>query len=186
MYCSFDEQRRKLVESSLIAQHKNCNNRPGDIPVCRVTAPQVLRSLKIDYKHSAPPSPDQNVVPAAIHLSPSTPSQLTPARPTQPLQPTLAPANPSPPVSSTSSIPSPVPSITSTQPTQLTTSSPNPSSPVASTSPIHALSLPTVPPTPSPTRPASAVPRRLLVRPGNPATPRHSPVSGRHRTSGLH
>ena len=44
------EERRKLVESSLIANFDNINIRPSDIPVCRITAPAVLRSLNIDYK----------------------------------------------------------------------------------------------------------------------------------------
>ena len=144
IHCSFDEHRRKLVESSLIAQHKNCNNRPGDIPVCRITAPQVLRSLKIDYKHAALPTPDQNAVPAATHSSlSSTPSQLTLAIPTQP----VTTPNPSPFVPPTPPFPPSSPPIMPS--TQLnpfpTVASPHSLHPAVNTSPISSLSLHTLP-----------------------------------------
>ena len=50
LYKSFDEAQRQLVESSLTAHHGNINLKPDDIPVCRITAPVVLRSMNIKYK----------------------------------------------------------------------------------------------------------------------------------------
>ena len=54
--------KRQLVESSLIATNANCNLKPGDFPICRLTASVVTKSLKLDYAKSsstatnAPPS----------------------------------------------------------------------------------------------------------------------------------
>ena len=76
---SHSEKRRKLVESSLIANFDNLNIRPGDIPVCRITAPAVLSSLNIDYK------PTGVVVPSPSTVSPTTDQGavqvVTPPRP---------------------------------------------------------------------------------------------------------
>ena len=53
LYKSTVKAKRQLVESSLIATNVNCNLKPGDFPVCKITAATVLRSLNIDVSKSA-------------------------------------------------------------------------------------------------------------------------------------
>ena len=48
IYKSNQLANRQLVESAMIATNVNCNLRPGDYPVCRITAPVVLNSVKLD------------------------------------------------------------------------------------------------------------------------------------------
>ena len=53
MYKSCIKRKRQLVESSLIATNVNCNLKPGDFPVCKLTAAAVLKSCKIDSSLAA-------------------------------------------------------------------------------------------------------------------------------------
>ena len=48
IYKSNQKPNRQLVESAMIATNVNCNLRPGDFPVCRITAPVVLKSVKLE------------------------------------------------------------------------------------------------------------------------------------------
>ena len=62
MFKSTVKAKRQLVESSLIATNANCNLKPGDFPICRLTASVVTKCLKLDYNKTsqsttnAPPS----------------------------------------------------------------------------------------------------------------------------------
>ena len=64
MFKSTVKAKRQLVESSLIATNTNCILKPGDFPVCRLTASVVTKCLKLDY-NKTPPS--------TTNASPSTP-----------------------------------------------------------------------------------------------------------------
>ena len=48
IFTSNQKSKRQLVESALIATNVNCNLKPGDFPVCRITAPIVLKGVKLD------------------------------------------------------------------------------------------------------------------------------------------
>ena len=54
IYTSNQKPSRQLVESAMIVTNVNCNLRPGDFPVCRITAPIVLKSVKLDKINSLP------------------------------------------------------------------------------------------------------------------------------------
>ena len=83
LYASNEEAKRKIVESSLIATTDNCNIRPGEFPVCRLLAPVVLRSLRLEPKNTpvAPTSDDSrpNVPPSAV-VTITAPSVASPPR----------------------------------------------------------------------------------------------------------
>ena len=53
IYKSKEKAKRQLVESSLIATSVNCNLKPGDFPVCKITAIAVLKGLNIDLSLAA-------------------------------------------------------------------------------------------------------------------------------------
>ena len=64
IYKSNQKPNRQLVESAMIATNVNCNLRPGDYPVCRITAPVVLKSVKLDKINSLPiPAPTVSPTP---------------------------------------------------------------------------------------------------------------------------
>ena len=48
IYKSTSKPKRQLVESSLIASRPNCNLKPGDFPVDRLTAPAIVKSLNLE------------------------------------------------------------------------------------------------------------------------------------------
>merc|ERR1739842_29279 len=50
VYISNSEPKRFLVESSLIATTNNSNLRPGNFPVCKLTAPAVVQTLNLSSK----------------------------------------------------------------------------------------------------------------------------------------
>ena len=131
IYASNIEHKRKLVESSLIATRANLNLRPGDFPVCKLTAPVVLHALKLNTKLTSTSSPhNTSRLPApsnpAPPAPPSTPQPPPPAPSTSPaaLAPLPAPAPPS------DQSPSPAP------PTAII--SPSPVIPTPPTSPLQA------------------------------------------------
>ena len=61
----------------------NCNIRPGEFPVCRILAPVVLRSLRLEPKNTpvAPSADDSrpNVPPSAV-VTTTAPSVASPPR----------------------------------------------------------------------------------------------------------
>ena len=146
IYASNNEFKRKLVESSLIATRANLNLRPGDFPVCKLTAPVVLHALNLNAKLTAPSSSSytshlpssSNPAPPAPHVNPSSARAPSTSQPSPPA--------PSTPPSARS--PSPV------MPTAPIPLAPADSSP-SSTSPHRALIHPT-------TSAASITPSRLL------------------------
>ncbi len=56
IFTSNQKAKRQLVESALIATNVNCNLKPGDFPVCRITAPVVLKGIKFDNCTNSTPS----------------------------------------------------------------------------------------------------------------------------------
>ena len=74
VYKSTMKPKRQLVESSLIATRPNCNLKPGDFPVCRITAPVVVKCLKLESKTAALDTPATS--------SPASTSTPTPTLPT--------------------------------------------------------------------------------------------------------
>ena len=78
VYASNQTAKRQLVESSLIATTANCNLRPGDFPVCRLMAPVILRSLKLETPPSQQPA---NPIPDATPAAPVVATAPAPAPP---------------------------------------------------------------------------------------------------------
>ena len=85
IYTSNQKSNRQLVESSLIATIANCNLKPGDRPVCRIAAPVVLNSVKLNNCSNSI-TPQLTVTPIT---STDLPDNLPLAIPTPPA---LAPA----------------------------------------------------------------------------------------------
>ena len=87
IYKSNQKPNRQLVESAMIATNANCNLRPGDYPVCRITAPVVLKSVKLaNFNTSDTPaltaSPISNIDPSCNSpLAISSPPAVTPILP---------------------------------------------------------------------------------------------------------
>ena len=83
IYTSNQKSNRQLVESSLIATTANCNLKPGDYPVCRITAPVVLNSVKLaDCSTFNVPEPTSNPtsitgLPTNLPLVVPTPPAIT-------------------------------------------------------------------------------------------------------------
>ena len=82
IYKSNQKSNRQLVESSLIASNVSCNLKPGDYPVCRITAPVILKSIKLEnLRNSIAPQPTvtpiSNTAPS-VTLAPVIPSTTAP------------------------------------------------------------------------------------------------------------
>ena len=114
LYKSKDKAKRQLVESSLIMSNVNCNLRPGDFPVCKITAEKVLHSLSIDPATSVSSLFSESSTTTSTNIPSSSVSR--PARPNQviasggqpsprPSPPTFTPKFPEP----VSVLPSPPP-----------------------------------------------------------------------------
>ena len=80
LYKSNHKSKRQLVESSLIATNPNCNLRLGDYPVCRITAPAVLKGVKLDNSRvTSTVTPASTIASTTVPVSTnvSTPSSAT-------------------------------------------------------------------------------------------------------------
>ena len=82
LYICCDEDKRKLVESAVITTTSNCNDRPGDFPLCKLTAPVVVQSLQLALK----------AIPAIHHPSLLPTSSENPANSETLSQPVATPA----------------------------------------------------------------------------------------------
>ena len=76
IFTSNQKSKRQLVESALIATKVNCNLKPGDFPVCRITAPVVLKGVKLD-KPRATPNTATSSISAPIMPTPTVPQPAT-------------------------------------------------------------------------------------------------------------
>ena len=156
LYKSNQKPKRQLVESSCIASSSNkCNIKPGDFPTCRLTAPIVINSLKLQSKTTnsfySPPQ-----VPAAAAAPPlDIPSPLQVPAAASPLDIPSPPQVPAAAAASPLDIPSP-PQVPATTPIVPSVPAQIPL-PIINTLPL----LPTAP-TPAP-------------RPLAPATPHQAP-----------
>ena len=59
----------------MIATNVNCNLKPGDYPVCRISAPVVLKGVKLDHTDAT------TIVPTTTAPITTTPTTTTPAAP---------------------------------------------------------------------------------------------------------
>ena len=75
IYKSNQKSKRQLVESALIATKDNCNLKPGDYPVCRISAPVVLKGVKLDHTDAT------TIAPTITAPTTTTPTTTTPAAP---------------------------------------------------------------------------------------------------------
>ena len=79
IFTSNQKSKRQLVESALIATNVNCNLKPGDFPVCRITAPIVLKGVKLDKSIVTHTSTNQAIpMPLPQATPPGPPNQATP------------------------------------------------------------------------------------------------------------
>ena len=79
IYISNSEPKRFLVESSIIATTTNSNLRPGNFPVCKLTAPAVIQTLNLSSKIAThtlatPSTATPSTLPSATPLLPLIPS----------------------------------------------------------------------------------------------------------------
>ena len=154
IYISNSEPKRFLVESSIIATTTNSNLRPGNFPVCKLTAPAVIQTLNLSSKIPTHTSATPTI--ATPSTLPSAPPTLPSAPPTSPLNPPSSVPNLSGPSPTTISL-SPI-TASHVVPTSATAISPAPSQPT----------LPSAPPT-SPLNPPSSV--------SNPSGPSPTTIS---------
>ena len=75
IYKSTSKPKRQLVEASLIASRPNCNLKPGDFPVDRLSAPAIVKSLNLETIATAPP---KTVTPSTVGTS-ATSTHMPPA-----------------------------------------------------------------------------------------------------------
>ena len=83
VFKSKSKAKRQLVESSLIANSVNCNLKPGDFPVCKLTASVVIKCLKLDTNKTCPNTTSSTRI-APIN---SGPAIIAPTIPTSPVNP---------------------------------------------------------------------------------------------------
>ena len=176
IFTSNQKSKRQLVESSLIATNVSCNLKPGDFPVCRITAPVVLKSIKLDNLNSlVSPQP-----PATSTTPPDTSAYVTP-EPT-----TIALPNP---ISATSSLTQALSSMVISSSSQPQTA-PISSVPSLVLAPIATIPTPESPPLlqsqaramPSPfyTHQALSPPLQLTDTPAARKSVSHAPLSQCH------
>ena len=75
IYKSTSKPKRQLVESSLIASRPNCNLKPGDFPVDRLSAPAIVKSLNLETITTAS---SKTVTPSTVGLT-ATSTHISPA-----------------------------------------------------------------------------------------------------------
>ena len=129
IYTSNQKPKRQLVESALIATKTNCNLRPGDYPVCRITAPVVLKSVKLadsDKLFTPVPTPSPTTTSTPPTIAATYPTTLSDATGLTQAISTLAIS------SSTQQL-----TVIASSQKQLSTTSPAPFSPVANHTRSH-------------------------------------------------
>ena len=133
IFTSNQKSKRQLVESALITTKVNCNLKPGDFPVCRITAPIVLKGVKLDKptvthtpivtSNQATPMPLSSAISPISTDPPPASSTLTQALSNLAITPNLAPQTTSPAalpstLAPQTTSPAALPSIDSTFPAQ--------------------------------------------------------------------
>ena len=87
VYICCDEDKRKLVESALITTTSNCNKRPGEFPLCKLTAPVVVQSLQLALK-AIPSIHHPSLLPSSTS-NPATPATISQVSATPAVSPPL-------------------------------------------------------------------------------------------------